>query len=176
MAKAVYRNRKDWMILPGVEWIRPFPYASTRANIDAPQGTSVERKKDGLRIVLGHEVLYVPESVLKKTEEQNAEQSRVQSLDIVVMDAQRFLLALYGHRAEEYSLFCISRASGKVLWEARVWAEYPRISGIDFPQHVTNIQIANGVVYVFGLTDYSAYVEAFSAADGKSQFRFGTSY
>jgi hypothetical protein len=184
MARAMYRNSEDWMVLLGPEWIRPMPYSETKSFIAAPRGTSVERENGGLRIVLEQgKVLYVPEAVLKQAEQENNLDRRIgerlRRLDAVVVDKERFLVAFYMDNQEtEYPLFCLGCSSGKVLWKANVWAGYSHLAGRphDFFVHLTDIRIADGVIYVFGLTSLSAYIEGFSLTDGKNKFHFSTSY
>jgi hypothetical protein len=159
--------------------------STTKALIHAPHGASVERVGGGLRIVLkSDEALSVSKSLLKEVEDEQSFDPEFggdgkDSIDVVVVDSERFIVAFYRNTTDEqYPLYCISRLSGKIVWKANVWEAAPSMAGSieDFFVHVAAIRIAGDMVYVFGMTSASAYVDAFSLIDGKNRFHFSTSY
>jgi hypothetical protein len=176
LAKAKYRNRDDAMLILGLGWIHPYPVSQTAANIFAPRGVTAKRVREGLSISVKNETLAVPLAVLKKADEMSEKTgARWDSLSIAVVDKERFVVVFYPSEYSEFPLFCLSKSTGKVLWEAEVWPGIPHGSGGDYSQ-VAEIKIADGLVYIFGLTEYAAYLEAFSLSNGENKFHFGTSY
>ncbi|MFZ1934213.1 MAG: hypothetical protein WCB27_13445 [Thermoguttaceae bacterium] len=177
LLRAGYHNRRDWMICPGLHWIHPYPEVGPDVNhILVSRGMSVTKAPDGLKLVLGREVLSVPATVMKIAERiRDGSGEEAVSLNAMVVDRERFLIVIYTAECQEYPLLCVSRSTGKVIWQALVWPGIPRVAGDPFSQ-LTDIRIAKSTVLIFGLTDSSAYVEGFSLADGKNRFHFCTSY
>jgi hypothetical protein len=184
LAKAEYHNRRDWMIYPGIGWIHPNPgMGASVDHIFVPRGMSIKKTRDGLKLVLGRDVLSVPTTVVKIAERIRGDEGDKDdvggegavSLNATVVDRDRFLIAIYTFDCQEYPLLCVSRSTGKVIWQASVWPGVPRVAGNPFSQ-LTDLRIVKSDVLIFGLTDCLAYVEGFSLSDGKNRFHFSTSY
>lgn len=164
----------------------------TKTNILAPVGTSIVRADGGLRVSVGRDTFTVPTPVFDEArvslwKSQGLSKSEIKRrldrdldqycLNAVPVDAERFVMGFYSALATEYPLLCVNRSSGKTVWEAEVLAgPSPPIGGGSLGLHPTDIEVSDGVVYVFGLYPWSAYIDAFSLADGKNVFRFSTSY
>ena len=90
---------------------------------------------------------------------------------------KRCYVAIYHCLPGRYSMWCIDRKTGEVLWRTDVWVagSLPAFSGFD-NSHVTQIMVDVDRVLVFGISSSCVYVEAFNARDGKSLFRFSTAY
>lgn len=159
-------------------------YYPTQAGLEAPVGISVVTTNSGLRISKGRESFDIPMSVIKKANESMSDDilapRGVCCVNMAAVDAERFVIVFcISGIARGFPLLCVSRSTGKIIWEARVWMARP-IGGHYFsylvPRFPIDIKVANDAVYVFGLCLKSAYIEAFSLADGKNVFRFSTSY
>ena len=187
MAKAGYNDNKSKF--DGARNIIEIPYSDdyysphTDDTPSGPAGTQVVKTVDSLHVTVGHETFNIPKRVLERVMAYFGPGNG----DVVVnagfiiavpVDAKRFLLAFHMGLGD-YPLFCVSRPSGKILWEATVFGAdwlFPGGVGGKLPDSVVDIRVAHGVVYVFGAGPCSAYIQAFSLADGKNLFRFSTSY
>ena len=174
MAKAEYgfgtadaQGREVWTSAPPDFYVLRQPGIR---EIQVPTGTSAVPTSGGLRVTVGRETFIVPKSVVAGVKDH--------CLIAFPADDDRFVATLHPGLPVAYPLFCISRSSGKIIWQAQVWLgdNIGGSIGGYVPPPPTSIEVADGVVYVFGTGYWLAYVEAFSLADGKNLLRFSTSY
>lgn len=85
-------------------------------------------------------------------------------------------VALYEDTATPYQLYAIDEESGKVRWEADVWAGTVPTGGTGLSWHNVEVRVHGNEVVVFGVSGNAAYVETFDVKTGKSLCRFGTGY
>lgn len=93
------------------------------------------------------------------------------------VDEGQCVVAFHAEFGGGYPIFVLDCASSALIWSAEVWggSPVPGASGRGHTQLVT-IVVRNEIVYVFGVTDFGAYIEGFGVADGQSVLRFSTSY
>jgi hypothetical protein len=97
----------------------------------------------------------------------------------------RWFLAIHSIVCGPYRLVCLQRKTGRVLWTQDVWAggcPYPMLSGMDsydylgWQFHWVGIVHKAQELFVFGIGAGAAYVEGFETSDGRTLFRFSTSF
>jgi hypothetical protein len=87
----------------------------------------------------------------------------------------RAFVAFFDEYGEKYSLLCIDRKSGKVLWKEQVWAlateQIPARTG---PWgHALTMVLQNRSVVLLGI-GVGCYIESFDIATGKPLYRFSS--
>lgn len=184
-----YDDDSKNIIARKILWIpRPDDFYSLGAGDvpTGPAGTSVVKRRDGLNISVGRDKIELSNKVSERVMVYfNSKDTEIgigglSSLFIVpvAIDSERFVVAFHAGIGC-YPLLCVSRTTGKILWETSVfgasWLSSGGLGG-GIPESPVGIQVADGVIYIFGFGPHSAYIEAFSLTDGKNLFRFSTSY
>ena len=94
----------------------------------------------------------------------------------VQIDGDNLYLALYDCPPTPYRLVAIDRASNKINWSSEVWAAGGVVSYTGKGWHFAEIRLERGLLFVFGLSGDSAYVEIFDKSTGENSCRFSTAY
>jgi hypothetical protein len=77
----------------------------------------------------------------------------------------------------DFHLYCVDWRAGKSVWSTMSRLGCSRILGAHGPgSHSVDLLIRGGAVYVFGMADDVAYIDAIALADGRNLFRFSTSH
>lgn len=79
--------------------------------------------------------------------------------------------------ASPFELFCVDIESRRQIWSTQVWCGCSRTGGASGPlSHDIDLVCREGVLFVFGMEERTAYIEAFAMADGRNLLRFNTTY
>ena len=93
------------------------------------------------------------------------------------MNAERCVFGFHWFLSSEFTLHCIERKSGKLLWSTDVWGYFWGGFGGGGFLHWAEMRIDGDTIYLFGIDATGIiYIEAFSMKDGKNQFHFTTNY
>ena len=93
------------------------------------------------------------------------------------MNAERCVFGFHDFLSSDFTLHCIERKSGKLLWSTEVWGYFwGGFDGGGF-LHWAEMRVRGDTLYLFGIDATGiVYIEAFSMKDGKNQFHFTTNY
>jgi hypothetical protein len=161
------------------------PYVLIDEKYWLPRGMIlVEQIRPRIQIIAKDDRFEIPEKLLKRVLEQSNWEGNVYCNVLRVAEG-RFLLTVHGPYPEPYKLFCLvagAKPTGSeppaVEWESEVWVGHS--AGISYsggvPRHYSTLLLDGEEVLVVGLSPESAYIEGFRLKDGKSSFRFSTSY
>ncbi len=132
-----------------------------------PPGTSVAKQDGRLLLKAGTESVPLPAAVPESPLYMHASAS---------FTADACYLANHSFCGMGYTLFRLDSASGRVLWEASVWADgvIDGYDGVHF--HRVSVVVEARRVMVFGASSAGIYVEAFNTKDGDVLFRFSSVY
>jgi hypothetical protein len=92
----------------------------------------------------------------------------------MVANEDRAYFAIHSACASPYSIVCVERRSGDVLWQSDVWASGGLYAYEGRCWQWVDLKAGDGSVTVMGVAQDVAYVEAFSGDDGSNLFRFNT--
>jgi hypothetical protein len=93
-----------------------------------------------------------------------------------VRDGEIVYVALYGSRPTPFRLFAVNRDNARPIWSTKVWAAGGLVEYEGKGWHLAEIRLVGERLAVFGISDDSAYVEAFDKKTGANQCRFSTAY
>ena len=97
--------------------------------------------------------------------------------DVAVhLETEAAYIALYGWPPIPRKLFAIDRASKKVIWSSKAWANGGLMSYQGQGWHFAEIRSAGETISLFGISEGGAYVEVFDKKSGENRCRFSTSY
>jgi hypothetical protein len=136
---------------------------------------SLTTEKQTATLKVGRDIVKISSSAFRRmTQVARTVGSQIMSAR---MNPEKCLVAIHGDQCWPYSLYCIDRKDGTVLWTNNVWAGGDNTNyGGPAGWHRISICWGMGRIIVFGAGDDVAYVEVFEAGDGKNLSRFSTSY
>ena len=144
-------------------------YHDAGLGIYAPRGTKVMKNGNNIVLAVRNESVSLSRSFFEKV-------SYSQNWLSALMTPGNCYVAFHDPYGFSYSLYCVERKPGKILWEAPVGGAFWGLaSGLGYEQYVAVTQQGARIV-VFGACGYGAHVEAFDAKTGANLFRFSTSY
>lgn len=149
-------------------------YHKTELSLQVPKHTELEVDRESEIVVLSVEEsrLRLSRKWLQKVREQ-------ESFDALVAKPcydGSWLVMLHGGSPSSHNPVFHLDQKGQVLWQAEVWAGVlPARTGNTWG-HWARLVNHDDRAYVFGITDFSLYIEGFSLKDGSALFRFSTSY
>jgi hypothetical protein len=155
----------------------PMVEASTSAGtVYVANGWSVMKSNDGFELTTRDTRVVVPSGVLERMNI-----SAFAPIFSPVVDGESvFILIAENIPYHGAELVKLSRTTGKVLWERKVWTggELTEISiGPAKTAHVIEPRVGrDGKIYAFGTSSLGAYIASFAASDGMPQMRFSTLY
>ena len=86
-------------------------------------------------------------------------------------------VALYGWPPIPTALHAINRHTGKALWSSKIWMGGSDVDNFEGQGwHAVDMQVRGDVVILFGVSNRTAYIEAFDRKTGENRCRFGTGY
>jgi hypothetical protein len=166
-----YRDSRT-VSFPGV---LPEDLIRSRIDVFTSKEITIEPAGDGFFISLRGQRFPVSQKVLQEC---RAEYGASDHLEAMIVDADRAVITMHRAGIQRYPLVLVNRKTGDKIWRSAVWVERPVVPGRTGLGHMHHVEITvqNDAVVVFGLCDFSAYIEAFHFRDGSNAFRFSTSY
>ena len=141
--------------------------------VSTPRDTML--KRDGERIVLqiGPESSPFPAAILTENMGKNPNGELLGSVSGLIT-RDRCYVAVHDNTGYPHRLYCIDRSSGKTSWKTKVWGNFWGNLEGQTTAWVSIVE-SEGRVFVFE-SSTGMNVEAFRVADGKTLFRFATTY
>jgi hypothetical protein len=144
-------------------------YHATKHNLRVPRGTSVENRDSGVELTVGKDSITIP---TRQFEEMVP--SALDHLSAFLEHSRCYLLAYDGFPSGG-TLYCLERASAKIIWTKELWLSsegggYSGVSGF----HGVSLTKKRDCIYVIGIAESAAYAEVCQAKDGAILFRFAT--
>jgi hypothetical protein len=138
--------------------------------VKAPKNTTLKKEGDKIRMSIGNESVLIPIDLLDKFD--NGEFiCNVSGL----MTPRRCFLAVHNDTGGKYTITCVDRMSGKVIWQNETmdiwWA-----AGSGMAMMWVTVTEQNGLVVSFASNSTGAHIEAFQLEDGKNAFRFSSTF
>jgi hypothetical protein len=136
----------------------------------APNDTTLKKDGDKALLTIGKESIQIPPKMLHKFD-----QGEFYGAVSGLMTPSRCYLAVHTDTGGGYPLVCIDRATGNTIWKNRVMEMWWGGGSGQSHQWVA-ITEQNKRIVVFGCWSLELQIEAFGREDGKSLFRFATTY
>ena len=152
-------------------WPKEKLYIANAVGYDCSMGISAKRSGDAITLASGLHRCLLPVADIRKAEET----TRVESLS-VLFDEKRCYVAMHSDRCEPYRLVAYDMKAGTREWITTVWGRGDKIVYMGKGFHFVTLVPSEAGMAAFGVADDAAYVELFSAKDGKCKGRFCTSY
>jgi len=147
--------------------LSPEGYPNLSFGIRTKNGVYLEKKDSQVNLVLDAGPVAVPDELVTVGR---------QDINCCLTSSctrDQAFVAIHSDFPTSFSLSSIDRRNSKLLWKSTVWPilENLTYTGAGYA-HYVDICVSGRSVYVFGVTNYSVYVQAFNAADGCPLFRF----
>jgi hypothetical protein len=157
-------------VVPGVP--KPWPYHVVPFRdwtIGMPLGQSIQENDKAVVLKSGDETAAVSAVFVKE------HFGKPECLSILI-DKDRSFVAYHNDFGYSFSLLCLDRKSGNLIWKATVW-DWANDLGTSGPWYDHVAVVGNDQrVFVIGCGVSCFYIEAFERASGKSIIRFANWY
>jgi hypothetical protein len=148
------------------------PYHKAEAGTArSPHNTTLSSKDGKVVLHVGEESVAIPSGMLKYWSDGGV-------LDNVSASVTRTrcYIAVHDDVGFPFHLYCLDRQSDKILWASDVWGTFFGCGATGVHEGWVAVTKEDNRVVVFGATPSGFHVEAFRAKDGRSLFRFSSSY
>ncbi len=135
----------------------------------APRNALIREHSKGWQISVGEKSLIVDQDTRVKLGD-------ISNMASVYIGETRGYFAFHSRRCLPFTLFCVNRQDGQLLWSTKVWGNGGLYDYAGVGYHWVEIKETKREVLVFGVGEDNAYIEGFSRHDGICTVRFGSLY